>query len=81
MSADIQAPAPRVTLDDLKHQAEALRDQAVTEAKDTAKTVMGPERKKALMVAAGVALVVVSIAYFAGTRSGRATASRQLMGE
>lgn len=80
MSADIQVPAQRVTLDDLKHQAEALRDQAVTEAKDTVKTVMGPERKKALMVAAGVALVIVSVAYMAGTRSGRA-AAQQLTGE
>jgi hypothetical protein len=69
---------PRVTLDDLRHRAEAVKTKAVTDAKDAVDTVFTTEVKRSLVVAAGVVLVAASVAYFLGTRAGRAALSREL---
>lgn len=71
------APEPRVTIDDLKHRVEHLKTQAVTEAKSTADVVLRQEATRTLMIAVGVVVVAASLAYFLGTRSGRAAILEQ----
>ncbi len=69
----VETPAePRVSLDDLRHQAESLKAQAVTEAKGVADTIVQQEATKTILVVAGVVVLAASLAYFLGTRSGRA---------
>ena len=80
MSAEktTQAIEPRVTLDDLRHRAEAVKTKAVVDARDAVDTVFTAEAKRTMMIAAGVVLVAASMAYFLGTRSGRAALEREL---
>lgn len=69
----VQPPAePRVTIEDLRHQAENLKTQAVAEAKSVADVVVRQEATRTIMVVAGVVVVAASLAYFLGTRRGRA---------
>lgn len=64
------APAERVTLDDLKHRAEAVKDLAVTEAKGKVDEVLAADATRKVLVVAGALLLVVSVAYLMGTRAG-----------
>jgi hypothetical protein len=74
MSADLESPMPdapaaEITLDDLRHKALHIRDEVRDEARDLV------ARRRVQMVAGAVVglLVVVSVAYFVGTRMGRAS--------
>ncbi len=80
MSAEktTQAIEPRVTLDDLRHRAEAVKTKAVVDARDAVDAVFTAEAKRTMMIAAGVVLVAASMAYFLGTRAGRAALAREL---
>lgn len=57
----------RLTIDDVRHHAEEVRDLALSEAKRLA----DDQASKALLIGAVVVIGVVSLAYFLGTRSGR----------
>lgn len=82
MSAEKTAvPAPRVTIDDLRHRAESVKSLAVTEAKDAVGTVIGKDERRTLMIVAGVVVVAASIAFFLGSRSGRAAMADQIFSE
>lgn len=65
-----RGPADRITLDDLKHRAEAVRDLTVSETRRAVERVLSQDSTKLMLVAAGVIVVAVSIAYLAGTRAG-----------
>ncbi len=67
---DALEPTARITLDDLKHRAETVRDIAVSETKAVASRVSAMEATRKALIIAGVVCVVVSLAYMAGTRAG-----------
>lgn len=74
----VVAPVPeveedRITLDDIKHRAQHVKEIAVTETKDAVGRVMGLDTSKQLLIAAGVVIAVVSLAYFLGARKGRSS--------
>lgn len=71
-------PEPRVTIDDVRHQAEALKASAVTEAKGVVDEVLGAEGTRTLIMVAGVVLVAASVAYFLGSRAGRSMTEQML---
>ncbi|HSK46997.1 MAG TPA: hypothetical protein VLA05_03215 [Coriobacteriia bacterium] len=83
MSADKIAPLPepRVTLDDLRHQAEAVKSKALAEAKSSVDAVIGPDEKRTLIMVAGLVLVAASLAFFLGSRSGRTMVADRVPGE
>ncbi len=62
-----------ISLDDLKHRAEAVKDLAVSEAKEAASRVAEMDATRKALIVIGVAVAVVSVAYFLGTRAGRFT--------
>jgi len=64
-------PVEKITLDDLKHRAEQVKDLAVTETKTAVSNVLDTNEAKTLMIVAGVVIVAASIAFFLGTRSVR----------
>jgi len=64
-------PAERITLDDLKHRAEQVKDLAVQDAKSAVGAVVDTSEARTLMIMVGVAVAVASIAFFLGTRSVR----------
>jgi len=64
-------PAERITLDDLKHRAEQVKDLAVSDAKDAVATAFDTSEVRTLLIAAGVVVAVASIAFFLGTRAVR----------
>lgn len=74
-SDELTQPAPRITLDDLKHRAESIKDLAVTDTKSAVNRVLDTDATKTLMMVAGVVLVAASFAYFLGTRTGRGSSS------
>lgn len=61
----------KITLDDIKHRAQHVKDVTVTETKDAIGRVMAVDTSKQLLIAAGVVVAVVSLAYFMGARRGR----------
>lgn len=63
-------PAERVTLDDLKHRAESIKDLAVSDAKDAVDRVLSADATKKVLIVAGVAVVVIGVAFMLGSRSG-----------
>lgn len=70
-SAKTPAPEPveRITLDDLKHRAEQVKDLAVVETKTAAASVLDTNEAKTLMIIAGVVVLAASVAFFLGARS------------
>lgn len=68
--ADTPAPE-RVTLDDIKHRAEAVKDLAVSDAKEAVGRVISDDATRTLLIVAGVVVAVASVAYLLGSRSGR----------
>ena len=71
--ADIDVAEPKITLEDVKHRAEAVRDLAKSEAKRATNTIMHERATQAVMVGVGVVAVLASLAYLMGTRKGRAS--------
>jgi hypothetical protein len=69
--APVSEPAERITLDDLKHRAEVVKDLAVTDTKSAVAAVLDTNETKTLLIVAGVVIAVASIAFFLGTRSVR----------
>ena len=70
------APEERVTLDQLKARVERISDLAVAESKRVANEVREENLTKVVLVAAGVVVVALSLAYFLGSRAAsRSTAS------
>ena len=69
------APEERVTLDQIKHRAEAIGDLTASESKRLANEVYEQNVTKVVLVAVGVVLAVASVAYFLGTRAGRRATS------
>ncbi len=63
--------APRITLDDVKHRAEAIKDMAVSDAKDAVAKVTDADLTKKVLIVAGVVIFAASFAYYLGTRSAR----------
>ena len=62
-----------ITLDDIKHKAEGVRDLAVSQAKDAAREVVEQDWTR-LLIIAGVGLgLLLSFAYYMGSRAGKAT--------
>jgi hypothetical protein len=69
------APEERVTLEQLKHRADAISNLAVSESKRVAHEVYDENLSKAVLVAVGVVVVAASLAFFFGSRAGRAAAA------
>jgi len=64
-------PAPKITLDDLKHRANSVKDLAVTDAKDAVGKVINTRETKTLFALIGTVALVAGIAYYMGTRAVR----------
>jgi hypothetical protein len=81
MSADTPAtpPVERVTLDDIRHRAEAVKRQAVSEARKTVDDAIGPDNVRTLVIVAGLVLVAASLAFYLGSRSGKAAMADKML--
>ena len=62
----------RLTVDDVKHHVEEVRDLAVHQARELSQT----QASKALLVGAVAVVAAISLAYYLGSRSGSARAAR-----
>jgi hypothetical protein len=60
-----------ITLEQIKHRAEGIKDLAVVETKDAVGRVLHEDATKTLLVVAGIVVVAASLAYFLGSRAGR----------
>lgn len=76
-ASDHNPATERVTLDDIKRRAEAVKTRAVTEAKDVVDTVVATDARRTLAIVAGVVILAAGIAYFLGTRNGRAAIAEE----
>lgn len=77
MSASKSAPAPepaeKITLEDIRHRTEEVKDLAVSQTKDAAARVMAMDATRKALIVAGVAVAVVGLAYLMGSRACRAS--------
>ncbi|HEX9093948.1 MAG TPA: hypothetical protein VF902_08190 [Coriobacteriia bacterium] len=67
MFAPPQPPGEHITVDDLRHKALAVRDTATSEARK----LLEDNTVRIVIVSAVACAVVLSIAYWAGTRAAR----------
>ena len=81
MTEPTTALEPRVTLDDIRHRADAVKSQALTEARGAVDEAIGKENIRTLLIIGGIVVVAASFAFFLGTRSGRAALAEQILGE
>ncbi len=72
------APEDRVTLEQLKHRAEAVSNLAVGETKRVATDVIETSAARVAMIAVGTIVVVASLAYFMGQRAAQRSAPTSL---
>lgn len=63
-------PAEKISLDDLKHRAEEIRDLAVSETKAAATRVAEMDATRKALIVAGVAVAVISLAFLMGAKAG-----------
>ncbi len=64
-------PMDRISLDDLKHRAEAVRDLAVSDTKDAVARVLHQEATRTLLIVAGIVVLAASVSYLLGSRNAR----------
>lgn len=64
-------PTERITLEDVKHRAEAVANLAISDTKAAVSEVVRTDSVRRLAILAGVIIVAASVAYFAGTRAPR----------
>jgi hypothetical protein len=62
-------PDERITLDDIKHRAEAVKDLAVSDAKASVAAVIDTDATRTLLIVAGVVLVAASLAFYLGSQT------------
>jgi hypothetical protein len=67
-------PAERITVDDLKHKALAVREVAT----DEVRRVTGTSAVRAVLVGAAVVAIALSVAYYVGSRAGAKAAEAKL---
>ena len=70
-SAD-DTPPRRVSLDEIRHKAEAVKSQAIREVRDATDTVVQSKEGQTLAIVAGIVIIAASLAFFLGSRSARA---------
>ena len=63
--------AEGITVDDLKRRAERIRTAVSTGAEATYKETIATQSARILMIGAGVVVVAVGLAYFAGSARAR----------
>lgn len=63
-------PVERITLDDIKHRAETVKDLAVSDVKAAVGRVVSEDATRTLLIVAGVVVAAASIAYVLGSRRG-----------
>jgi hypothetical protein len=72
-SADIELAEPKITIEDVKRRAEAVRDLAKSEAKRTTNEVLHEQVTRTIIVGVVAVAALASFAYFLGSRKGRAS--------
>ncbi|MDZ4179778.1 MAG: hypothetical protein U1E29_11210 [Coriobacteriia bacterium] len=65
MTSETKKLSTRLTINDVRHHAEEVRDMAV----DQAKAIVEDNRTKGLIVGVVVVALAVSVAFYLGTRS------------
>lgn len=78
--SEAKAIEARVSLDDLRHRAEAVKSTAVEEAKGAVDAVMAESATRTLLIVAGVVVLTASVAFYLGSRAARASLD-DLLGE
>lgn len=81
MTEPTRAIEPRVSLDDIRHRADAVKSRALTEARGAVDEAIGGENLRTLLIVGGLVVVAASLAFFLGSRSGRASMAEQIFGE
>ncbi len=66
---DITQSAERITLDQIKHRAEAVKELAVSDAKSTVSAVLDTDATRTLFMVAGIVVVAASLAFYLGART------------
>ena len=72
------ASQDRVTIDDIKRRAEAVKTSAITEAKEAVDAVVAVDTRRTAAIVVGVVVAAACLAYFLGTRSGRAAMAAEI---
>lgn len=60
-----------ITIEDVKHRAEAVKDLVVSDTKQVVASVVEAPESKKLLVAVGAVVLVAGLAYYLGTRASR----------
>lgn len=69
--ADEYSAEPKITIEDVKHRAEAVRDLAKSEANRATHELMHERVTQTIIAGVVVVAAFASLAFFIGTRKGR----------
>ena len=75
---DIELAEPKITIEDVKRRAEAVRDLAKSEAKRTTDELLHEQVTRTVIVGVVAVAAFVSFAYFLGSRKGKARSAPPL---
>ena len=64
-----QVPVDKITIDDVKHRAEAVKDLATLQAREAAEAVFEKNAGRTLLIMAGIAVVAASFAFYLGSKA------------
>lgn len=67
--SQIGVPGRKITVEDVKHRAEVVRDLAQQEIKDGAEKILDETAGRSFLIVAGVVVVAASIAFYLGSRA------------
>lgn len=71
--ADEKLAEPKITIEDVKHRAEAVRDLAKSEANRATHELMHERVTQTVIAGVFVVAALASVAFFIGTRKGRSS--------
>jgi len=66
--ADVESDEPRITIEDVKHRAVAVRDLAVSEAKRSTNEMLHERATQTVIIGVAAVLAITSLAYYLGSR-------------
>jgi hypothetical protein len=72
-AAEMNAEEPKITIEDVKHRAQAVRDLATSEAKRAAAELMHEKVTQTIIAGVVIVTALTSLAFFIGTRKGRSS--------
>jgi len=80
-TVDIELAEPKITIDDVKRRAAAVRDLAKSEARRSADELLHERATRTALVGVAIVATIAGLAFFLGSRKGESKAMADLVAD